>query len=388
MPSSFRRFSAGASFGPGHSAPRRSVRQQIGRILSYVADAADGGAAPGSGDGADAIYAAIRKFQRRLNLKPDGVVTPGGPTESALNTIAVAGEKGGPRLARAIEPAIGDLTKQGLTLTPDPRNPEALGMWRDRSGGRVAPEQAGTMLRWAGDAGAAALTGPQQIFAERLVGRTGRDKLMQGAAATAAAQAISADSVKRARPELGASPVKGAKNRRGENVFTSGSVRRLADRTVEHTDAARREIERERAQNRPHRDIESIEWEEAPRTRQSTTKFAAKIKDAVRIDFHSDAFGVDGADIEVDWLPLDERGSVVPEFRRPGNRRQKTGGLVVGRPFGGGASRILVSPYPNPHGFRVEIRVPPQPSVNRNSKGVFFDAYVPKGEFVSEEKIR
>lgn len=183
MPSPFRQFIAASPIGPGRGAPRRGARRQIFDILSLAGDAP---AAGGGFDGPERIFSAIRKFQGGLNLKPDGIVKPGGPTESALNAFAVANAKGGPRLAKAIKPAFADLTKRGLTFTPDPRNPEALGMWRDANGRRVDPERAGDLLRNIGP-GASDLDGKQQLFAQRMFGKAGSAKLMNAGAAPAAA---------------------------------------------------------------------------------------------------------------------------------------------------------------------------------------------------------
>lgn len=359
MSSPFRMFSISSTLGLGNREPRRGVRRKLSDILSLA------GHAP-AGDG---VEVAVPAFQKDLGLKSDGIINPGGPTESALNALAVAGQKGGAPMVDAVKPVIRNLSQQGLMFTPDSRNADALGMWRDTNGGRVDPERAGQMLRFTGSG--TDLSGPQQIFTERLVGKTGRDKIMKASGGGASAD-----------------PFQEIDNPNKEGNFTSGAMRRAADRIVEDTDATRREADRERAGRRPHRDVEKIEWEATPRTPRKTTEFAAKVKDAVRIDYESDAVGIDGANIEVDWFPLDARGNIVPEFRKPGRRVQNAGGLLIGSPLGGGASTVMISPYPNPHGFRVKIKVPPQAPINQNSTGVKFHLFVPKGEFVSQEPLR
>ena len=391
MPSPFRLFSAGSAIGPGIGAPRRGVRDQIADILKLVGHPPEAGGGGGFGglDDAMGLVKSIRNFQSDLKLKPNGVVNPGGPTENLMNAFAVAQQKGGPRLVEALKPAMRDLSGQGLTFTPDPRNPDSLGIWRDNKDHRVEPDRVGNLLRKVGP-GAPDLTGKQQLFAERVVGKTGRDKIMKTGGNEVPAAAESAG------PGSGGTsvdPFEGIDNPNKEDDFTSGAIRRTADRFVEDTDASRREREeerkQERASKRPHRDVEKIEWEAAARKSKLTGEYAARVKDAVRVDLKSDALiGFDGLRYTVDWKPLDAKGRVLPEFQRPRPKKPEHGGHVAGSFFGGRSSRIFVSPYPHPHGFRVEIKVPPQQKPNENTPGAHLNVYVPKGEFVSEEKIR
>lgn len=182
MSSPFRLFRTRVPIGPGKGSPGQRAWKQIAGIMARAGH-------PSERDG---FERALPQFQQGMGLKPDGIVNPGGPTENALNVIAVADKKGGPKLVDAVRPAFRDLSQQGLSFTPDPRNPDALGMWRDADGRRLDPDRAGQVLRSAGS-GASDLTGPQQIFTERLVGKAGRDKLMQGKAMPVAASSEDAE---------------------------------------------------------------------------------------------------------------------------------------------------------------------------------------------------
>lgn len=223
MSSPFRLFRTPAPIGPENGAPGRRAWKQIADIAARAGHPLE----------RDDFLGGLRQFQKGMGLKPDGIVNPGGPTESALNVIAVADKKGGPKLVEAIKPAMRDLSQQGLTFTPDPRNPDALGMWRDGNGHRVDAERAGQILRFAGS-GASDLSGPQQILAERLVGRAGRDKLTQGAGT---GQTLSEASTGGAPIEGGTGDdilesAVGDDNLRREDAFTSGAARRLAGNIV------------------------------------------------------------------------------------------------------------------------------------------------------------
>ena len=251
MPSPFRLFSAGSAIGPGIGAPRRGVRNQIADILKLVGHPPEAGGGGGFGglDDAMGLVKSIRNFQSDLKLKPDGVVNPGGPTENLMNAFAVAQQKGGPRLVEALKPAMRDLSGQGLTFTPDPRNPEALGMWRDARGHRVEPDRVGNLLRKVGP-GTPDLDGKQQLFVERLVGKTGRDKMMKAGGTDVPAAAESgvaapvpgSDSLQGGEGQDTLESATGDDDLNREDRFTSGAVRRLGDRIVSDTDNSTAQI--------------------------------------------------------------------------------------------------------------------------------------------------
>lgn len=110
MSSPFRLFRTSAPIGPGKGSPGQSAWKQISDIMARAGH-------PSERDG---LREAPPLFQRGVGLKPDGIVNPGGPTENALNTIAVVDKKGGPKLVEAVKPVLRDLSQQGLIFTPDP----------------------------------------------------------------------------------------------------------------------------------------------------------------------------------------------------------------------------------------------------------------------------
>lgn len=125
MPSAFRPFRTGSTIDPATPSGRHTRT-----ILNEILGAAGHSVEPGM------ETLEIRNFQKDFGLAPDGIVRPGGPTENMMNAIAVAGQKGGPVLVESLKSPIRSLVRQGLTWSIDPRNPDALGMWRDSQGRR------------------------------------------------------------------------------------------------------------------------------------------------------------------------------------------------------------------------------------------------------------
>lgn len=137
--------------GPG----RRNDPEDLNKLLEALL-AWRGGAAFGFGDRADEPpVAAVRAFQRAHNLKPDGVVAPGGATEAALDR-ALAGQPPEARPVRGTgaghapaaarpnrksEPTGGPdralLAAAGFDYAPDPMGRLGRGHWVDRDGRRL-----------------------------------------------------------------------------------------------------------------------------------------------------------------------------------------------------------------------------------------------------------
>ena len=95
-------------------------------------------------------------------------------------------------------------------------------------------------------------------------------------------------------------------------------------------------------------------------------------KGPIRVDQRTATLGIDGLRYRVDWLPLDENGKVIPEFRSAEFRPKEFGGHVL--PLTRNET-VIEPPYPHPNGFQVTITVPPQASVSGNSAGVSLDIF-------------
>jgi len=137
-----RAFSAGASIGSGGTRPAdiRNLRRALDE-LDYLKSPAR--AAPNY---TPIIADAIQRFQGDFGLKPDGVIAPDGPTEQALNFAVTANRTGGRDTldpARNVFKRMGD---NGFSFIRDRSDFDAMGVWRDRTGNRIAPERNGRML--------------------------------------------------------------------------------------------------------------------------------------------------------------------------------------------------------------------------------------------------
>jgi hypothetical protein len=90
--------------------------------------------------------------------------------------------------------------------------------------------------------------------------------------------------------------------------------------------------------------------------------------------------GLDGIDYSVDWFDLDGDGNVRPKisvtrtFRESG----QPGGSYVA--LGQARIRRFDPPRYNPHGYRLQVIIKPQPNRNDASLGVDLWIYVPQGD--------
>lgn len=96
------------------------------------------------------------------------------------------------------------------------------------------------------------------------------------------------------------------------------------------------------------------------------------VKKGISVDAVSNTLGVDGIRYTVDWYALDKSGNVIPQFRKQDHRPQEAGGHLL--PFKP-SRRDFKPPFDSPHGYRVIIRIPPQPAYNDNSAGPTLRVY-------------
>ncbi|MEX0693434.1 MAG: hypothetical protein WD075_03220 [Rhodospirillales bacterium] len=118
------------------------------------------------------------------------------------------------------------------------------------------------------------------------------------------------------------------------------------------------------------------EWNEKPSEQVYDGRNEFDVDGPVKIDPKSVTAGVDGLRYEVDWYTLDKDGKVVPEWRSDDYRPKEGPGLSF---YGTSKPDIHYPPIPSKYGYRVIIRIPPQPDYNANSAGTYLDVYSPKG---------
>ena len=115
-----------------------------------------------------------------------------------------------------------------------------------------------------------------------------------------------------------------------------------------------------------------IEWQQViPIQVEGSRDF--KVKGPIRVEMDSPAFGADGLHYFVRWLALDARGRVMPEVRNPDSQELDRGHHAIRK------TKVYEPPFDNPHGFRVEIRIPPQQRPHGNSPGASLRIFAPKG---------
>lgn len=85
-----------------------------------------------------------------------------------------------------------------------------------------------------------------------------------------------------------------------------------------------------------------------------------------------------GEMVEVDWLPLDENGKVVPVWRntdiQPQNRK------ALWSAFGASKGVDFQPPFDNRHGWRIRIMKPPQAETHGNRAPRFYSILTPEGQ--------
>lgn len=132
-----RAFTTGASIGSGgtRSADIRKLRRALDE-LDYLKSPPRAAL-----NYTPTIANAIERFQGDFGLKPDGIISPDGPTEQALN-LAIAANRSGDRAAFDLaRNAVAHLNRQGFAFTRDRSNFDGFGAWRDKIGDRVAPDR-------------------------------------------------------------------------------------------------------------------------------------------------------------------------------------------------------------------------------------------------------
>ncbi len=98
-----------------------------------------------------------------------------------------------------------------------------------------------------------------------------------------------------------------------------------------------------------------------------------KVKGPIRVDMDSPIFG-DGLRYQLPWQPLYPGGRVMQEVHNPGTKlKEEFKSHVTRRP------QIHKPPYDHPHGFRVEITIPPQQRANGIGPGPSLRIFAPRG---------
>jgi hypothetical protein len=138
-----RAFTTGASIGTGGTRPAdiRKLRHILDE-LDYLQSPSK--AAPNY---TAAIAEAVGRFQGDFGLQQDGVITPDGPTEQALNVAIVANRTGDKDTFNNARKAFTHLNRKGFSFVRDRSDFDALGAWHDKAGNRIGPGQIGNSLR-------------------------------------------------------------------------------------------------------------------------------------------------------------------------------------------------------------------------------------------------
>lgn len=84
----------------------------------------------------------------------------------------------------------------------------------------------------------------------------------------------------------------------------------------------------------------------------------------------------DGIDYRVLWESLDDQGNVIPGFNKLAEDTPPDGGQQRERSYN--------PPFDNPNGWRVHIKVPPQPEYSGSSNGVYLQVGVSSGALKKE----
>jgi len=136
------------------------------------------------------------------------------------------------------------------------------------------------------------------------------------------------------------------------------------------------------SRNKPRKEPRDapIKWKELPDYSLSEGRRTLKTKGPIRVDAISNTLGPDGIDYNVDWHPLDAKGNVIPEWRKPNDRPKREGGLIPPGLFAPGKKPdTFKPPYDNPHGWEVRISIPPQSTYHGNSAGPYLNIHTPQG---------
>jgi len=126
-----------------------------------------------------------------------------------------------------------------------------------------------------------------------------------------------------------------------------------------------------------------IDWNDKPAAQLGSGTRQLNVKGPLKIQLRSVTPGLDGLRYEIDWLPLDKNGNVIPEWRSSDHKAKDGGGHIL---FGNSIPEKHHPPYDNPYGFKVQIRIPPQPAYHGNSSGVHLNIFTAKGQPLIKEK--
>lgn len=125
-----RAFSIGRPIGKGntHPADMKKLRRRLSE-LGYLQSPIK--AAPRF---TSVVGNAVGRFQDDYGLQPDGVITPDGPTEQALNLALATKRTGDPNTFELARKAFAHLNQKGFKFVRDRRDFDAMGAWRDSDG--------------------------------------------------------------------------------------------------------------------------------------------------------------------------------------------------------------------------------------------------------------
>lgn len=107
---------------------------------------------PGAPNVTPGLIETTKRFQRDFGLKPDAVVTPGGPTERALSiALATRANDAEPAMAR-LRDTFAARASAGLSFRPHPEDRHA-GIWLDAKGRALSDSEADAIVARAGSRG-------------------------------------------------------------------------------------------------------------------------------------------------------------------------------------------------------------------------------------------
>ncbi|NQV84197.1 MAG: hypothetical protein HQ494_10300, partial [Rhodospirillales bacterium] len=127
----------------------------------------------------------------------------------------------------------------------------------------------------------------------------------------------------------------------------------------------------------PEKPKPKIEWNEQPEPRDFRPRKIFRTDGPVKVRASTPTMGPDGVWYGIKWHPLDKDGKRAKVVEKVGNKGREIPAVPIPQKPD---EKEFTPPWNNPHGWDVELWIPPQQGSHGNSGGHDLDVFLPKAK--------